>query len=358
MRDGDVVLIVETDERAAHVASDFVSSGIDTATVRLGRAVERPAEHDEVWSFSITDAAIELALNEPRAPTTSPHIDILARWIVKRCVGLVLGAGGARGFAHLGVLKVLEGANIPMDFLSGSSIGGIISIFYGMTLSAERTYDLARRSLGSNRIVREMAWLPRTSLFRGRRVRQSAERAGGDLMLRDLKRCAKVLAADLISGAAFVLDSGAVATALQATASIPGLFPAIMHNDRCLVDGALISRVPVHLLDPGRCGLKIAVNIEPDLTEDDPLVRKSLLRDLSGSFSIGRVIARSWDLMGVSHAQSECSRADLVIRPRVGGRSGLDFDAIEHFSSAGEVAARELVSAIQSRAATLLKPRG
>jgi NTE family protein len=357
MREGDVVLIVETAARLARLASDFVQMKVDVATVRTENAIDRPAQADEVWSFSVTETDIRTMVKDPYSFISPPPIDLLARWIVRRCVGIALGAGGARGFAHLGVLKALENANIVSDFLSGSSIGGIISIFYGMTLSAESTYELTRRSLGSNRIVREVAWLPRTSIFRGRRVRQSAERAGGDLMLRDLKHCARALATDLISGTEFVLDSGSVAIALQATASIPGVFPAVNNNGRCLVDGALTSRIPVHLLDSGRCGLKIAVNIDPDISEQDPSVQKSLLRDLSGAFSIAGVIARSWDLMGTSQSQSECNVADVVIRPRFSGQSGFNFDAIEPFAQSGEIAAQESITKIQALVAKLVKPR-
>jgi NTE family protein len=357
MRDGDVVLIVETDDRMANIASDCVPTKVDVATVRSGGAINRPAQSDEAWSFSVSDADIRTMVNEPYAPVAPPPIDILARWILKRCVGVALGAGGAKGFAHLGVLRALENAGITLDFLAGSSIGGIISLFYGMTASATEAFELTRESVGSNRIVREVAWLPRTSLFGGRRLRQRAERVSGGLMVRDLKRSALTLATDLISGKGFLIDRGPIAIALQATSAIPGIFPAIIHEGKCLVDGGLTSRIPVHLLGHGRCGLKIAVSIEPGDEAEDEKTRTSLLRDLSNSFSIGRVIARSWDLMGISQGQVESDLADFVIRPRFSGQSGFNFDAIEPFAHAGEIAAHESVTAIQSRVTILTKTR-
>ena len=357
MREGDVVLIVETAARAPNWLAGFVQTGVDFATVRTGQAIGRSAQRDEVWSFSASETDISLMVKEPKASKTPPAIDILARWILKRCVGIALGAGGARGFAHLGILKALEASNISIDFLAGSSIGGIISLFYGMTASATQAFDLTRESVGSNRVVREVAWLPRTSLFGGRRLRQRAERVSGGLMVRDLKRSALTLATDLISGKGFLIDRGPIAIALQATSAIPGIFPAIIHEGKCLVDGGLTSRIPVHLLSHGRCGLKIAVSIEPVDEAADAQTRTSLLRDLSNTFSIGRVIARSWDLMGISHGQGESDLADFVIRPRFNGQSGFNFDAIEPFARAGEVAVQDSISAIQSRVATLTKLR-
>jgi predicted acylesterase/phospholipase RssA len=124
-----------------------------------------------------------------------------------------------------------------------------------------------------------------------------------------------------------------------------------------LVDGAVISRVPVDLLDRWRCGLKIAVNVELSANAEDAQVRATLQRALNGPFALRSVIARSWELLGVSHGAAETQAADIVINAGTQQHSGYDFDAIDSFISAGRAAAKRKLPEVVDAVKSLLRPR-
>jgi predicted acylesterase/phospholipase RssA len=124
-----------------------------------------------------------------------------------------------------------------------------------------------------------------------------------------------------------------------------------------LVDGALVSRVPVDLLGRWRCGLKIAVNVVSDANAEGSALQAKLRRAMDGPFGLGRVITRSWELLGVSHGVAEAQAADIVVRPRTQLLSGHDFGAINSFISAGRTAAERELSHILPAVNKLLRPR-
>jgi NTE family protein len=356
-RPGDAVLLVDdgTPLSGPALPGDWK---IDIATVRVGCAVRRPASANEVWSYRLEDAEIAAAeIATDWSPRTAPVLDSIARWIARRTIGIALGAGSARGFAHIGVLSVLDAAGVPIDCLSGSSIGGIIALAYAMSGSADGAYDLARSTLGSNEMIRDVSFFPRTALLRGRKVRRSADRVSAGRYFPDLTRPALVVTADLITGQRIVLDSGLVASAFIATAAIPGVLPPVKTSEHWLVDGALVSRVPVDLLGRWRCGLKIAVNVVIDPKAEGSDLHADLRRAMNGPFGLGRVITRSWELLGVSHGTAEAQAADIVIRPRTHLLSGGDFGAISAFVAAGSAAAEQELPGILDAVDKLLRRR-
>jgi len=356
-RPGDAVLLVEDGTRLSDVdlPGDWK---IDIATVRVGDATRRPASANEVWSYRLEDAEIAAATVAMEwSPRTAPVLDSIARWIARRTIGIALSAGSARGFAHIGVLGVLDAAGVSVDCLSGSSMGGIVALLYAMSGSADGAYGLARSTLGSNEMIRDVSIFPRSALLRGRKVRRSAERVSTGKYFPDLTRPALVVTADLVTGQRIVLDRGRVASALVATAAIPGVLPPVKTADYWLVDGALVSRVPVDLLARWRCGLKIAVNVVSDAKVEGTDLHAELRRAMNGLFGLGRVITRSWELLGASQGAAEAQAADIVVRPHTHLLSGHDFGAIESFISEGRTAAERELPDILDAVRTLVRPR-
>jgi predicted acylesterase/phospholipase RssA/CRP-like cAMP-binding protein len=357
-RPGDAVLLIDD---GTELPAPALSAGwglTDVAKVRVGAA--RHARHagqaDQTWSYRLEDAEIAAALSAPEwSLRATPVLDSIARWIARRSVGVALGSGAARGFAHVGVLDVLDAAGVPIDFLSGSSMGGIVALYYAITGSADGAGALVRSTLGSKKLIWDVSILPRLALFRGRKGRRSAERVAGGKYFPDLTRPAVAVAADLIKGERVVLDRGLVTTAAVATATIPGLFPPVRCGEQWLVDGAVVSRVPVDLLDRWRCGLKIAVNVE--LSANAAQARATLQRALHGLFGLRSIIARSWELLGVSHGAAETQAADIVINAGTQQHSGYDFDAIDSFISAGRAAAERKLPEILDAVKSLIRPR-
>jgi NTE family protein len=356
-RSGDAVLLIDD---GTGLPGFSLSAGwglTDVATVRVG-AARHARQADQTWSYRLENAEIAAALSGPEWNSrATPVLDSIARWIARRSVGVAFGSGAARGFAHVGVLGVLEAAGVPIDCLSGSSMGGIVALYYAMSGSAEGAGALVRSTLGSKKLIWDMSILPRLALFRGRKGRRSAERIAGGKYFSDLTRPAIAVAADLIKGERVVLDRGLVTTAVVATATIPGLFPPVRCGEQWLVDGAVISRVPVDLLDRWRCGLKIAVNVELSANAEDAQVRATLQRALNGPFALRSIIARSWELLGVSHGAAETQAADIVINAGTQQHSGYDFEAIDSFISAGRAAAERKLPEILDAVKSLIRPR-
>ena len=356
MRPGDAVLLVDDGTSPPDLASGDPAIS-DVATVRVGTAAYRPAKADEVWSYRLEDAEITVAENISKwSRHATPVLDGIARWITRRTIGIALGVGAARGFAHLGVLGILDAAGVPIDCLSGSSIGGIVALLYAMSGSAEVAYDLARSTLGSTELIRDVSIIPRSAVFRGDKVRRSAERISAGKHLPDLTRPALTVAADLITGERVVLDRGLVASAFLATAAIPGIFPPVKAGEHWLVDGALVNRVPVDLLDRWRCGLKIAVNVT-DVKAEGIELHAELRRAMNSRFGLARVITRSWELLGLAHGAAEAEAADILVTPHTHLLSGHDFGAISSFVAAGRAAAEQELPTILEAVNKVIQPR-
>jgi NTE family protein len=358
MRPGDAVLLIDDGTASPELTVSAVWNMADVATVRIGGAACRPAQANLVWSYCLGEAEINAA-HEPSewSARATPVLDSIARWVARRSIGIALGSGAARGLAHLGVLGVLDAAGIPIDCLSGSSIGGIVALAYALSGSADGAYHLVRSAIGSNELIRDLSILPRSALFRGRKVRRSAERFSGGKHFSDLTRPALAVAADLITGELVVLDRGLLAPAFVATAAIPGVLPPVHSDERWLVDGALVSRVPVDLLGQYRCGLRIAVNTNTEVSEEGPSVHAELRRAMTRPFGLTRVILRSWELLGVLQGAAETQAADIVINAGTKQHSGYDFDAIDSFISAGRAAAERNLPDIRAAVQKLIQPR-
>ena len=183
-------------------------------------------------------------------------------------VGLVLSGGGARGLAHIGVLRVLEREGIPVDYLAGSSMGGVIAAGYAAGMSS---CDLEREALAATR-KRHMLrladpGLPNGGLIRGQQLLAFFEQEFGEKTFSDLRLPLALIAVDLNSHREIVLREGSVAMALRATTSLPGLFTPVEMNDWRLVDGGLLNNLPVDVAKRTGAEIVIAVDISQNRDE-------------------------------------------------------------------------------------------
>lgn len=358
---GDAV-VVHSDAAGADICREIREQTLDRAefaVIEAGEGVAARRECQLPWRFRVPDDELLAELNEPHNRTQRPHIDWLARWITRREVGLSLSAGAARGFAHLGVMQVLEEEGIPLDCVTGTSMGGIVALAYAVTGNARDATDLIGRNLGSNRGVRDRSWFPRASVMAGRKIRRAAVETFGDMEITDLHRPCAVIASDLVRGERVVLDRGPVATAALATSSIPGIFPPIEVGDRLLVDGALVSRLPVDILDLRRCALRIAVNVIPSpeaRRNNAPQTATWLRRRFARFFGFRFVMSTAWELLGWYHGSSQAQGADILIEPDTELYSGYDFDRFNEMVEAGRRATLEKLELIRAATAMALRP--
>ena len=279
------------------------------------------------WAHGLDPAELlRCADGAPPTRARAPRLDRLARWLARKQVGLALSAGAALGFAHMGVIAELERLGLPIDLIVGSSMGGVAGLMYGLAGNGELGIEKAVWTLGRPR-SRRISWLPRMSLLSDRELRRRAEAIAEGRCLADLSLPVKVVSSDLVRGERVIIDRGRVAGAFFSTAAVPGVLPPVFEGARILVDGALLSRLPVDLLPRSRCALRIAVNVipAPDNDADPARLAAELRRRMGKPFGFMSALARSWELIGWAHGAREAADADVLLEPTTAEHSGLDF---------------------------------
>ena len=158
----------------------------------------------------------------------------LFRPFLKKKVGLALGSGGARGFAHIGVIKVLEENNIPIDCIAGTSIGAVAAAYYALNLNIT---GLEEMSLGFKK-SKILSWIdlnnPAVSLVKGKKLRKFLLELFGNKTFKDTMIPLSIGATALEDGKRVVFREGRIVDAIIASSSIPGIFPVVRHNEKHL----------------------------------------------------------------------------------------------------------------------------
>jgi NTE family protein len=190
-------------------------------------------------------------------------IERLARLLINRSIGLVLSGGGARGFAHIGVVRALREAGQQIDSVGGTSIGAIIGAGVAADWSHEEMIENYRRAFVDGRPLRDYTF-PFVSLTRGHRVARLLREEFGTRDIEDLALPYYCVTANLTSGCASVHREGPLWLWLRATCAIPGVLPPVFHRREVFVDGAVINNLPVDPMRERRIGEIIAVDIGAD----------------------------------------------------------------------------------------------
>jgi len=180
-------------------------------------------------------------------------------------IGLALSGGGARGLAHIGVLKVLEREGIPIDLLAGTSMGGVVSAAYAVGMTAANLEQEALR-MASVRQLLSLAdpSLPRRGLFHGQRVTDYLTSHLGDHTFDDLRIPLSLVAVDLNGRQQVILHQGRVVDAVRATIAVPGLLTPVERGDQLLVDGGLLNNLPTDVVRSMGADMIIAVDVHMD----------------------------------------------------------------------------------------------
>jgi predicted acylesterase/phospholipase RssA len=277
----------------------------------------------------------------------------LARIIGDRAVGLVLGGGGARGFAHLGVIRAMEELGIPIDMIGGSSIGAPVAGPTAQGQSAAEALDTISHHFRS---LLDYT-LPMASLLAGRRITASIERGGGSWDIEDLWIPYFCVSTNLTTGRSVVHRRGSAVRAIRASVAIPGVLPPVPEGDELLVDGGVLNNLPIDAMrDIDPSGPVIAVDVLPpqgprarsDFGLSVSGWRLALSQILPGKSSLrvptlGNTIMRSM-FVGSEGARAEMLReglADLYLSINASGIGLLEFDAVEKVARIGYEASIE-----------------
>jgi NTE family protein len=267
----------------------------------------------------------------------------------KKKVGLALSGGAARGFAHIGVLDVLQKEGIPIDIVAGTSAGAIIGAVYASCRDSE-TVKKHALSIDWKKMASLFDLSFRMSgLLKGRKIEKLlAEYIGGDIDFSKLKIPFSCVATDIDTGEEIVITTGSVTEALRATISVPGIFSVAKRGDRYLVDGGLTTPVPVDTVKQMGADFIIAVNVNPRVT--DRLGRSTEKRIKSRKEpNIFHVMMQSLYITTYTVAHNSLADADIVIEPDLKGIGAADFQKAGEMILMGQEAAADAISRIKRK---------
>ena len=247
-------------------------------------------------------------------------------------IGLALGSGGARGFAHLGVIKALKDAGIPIHLIAGSSMGALVASFYGAGLDLDRLYKL---STAFKRKYFLDFTVPKMGFISGKKVKEFIKVFTHGKNIEELSIPIGIVATDLLTGEKVVFQTGPVADAVRASISIPGIFVPEKQNGRILVDGGVSDRVPVSLAKEMGADIVIAVDV-------------SRVKRNAEITSIYDVIMQSIDIMQAEIINNREIAANVMIRPPVEIYSSRAFTNIEEIINHGEEETKKHLNQIRT----------
>lgn len=184
----------------------------------------------------------------------------VARRIAGRSLGLVLSGGGARGFAHIGAIAVIEEAGYAVDRLGGCSMGALIAAMTALGLDADQIRDRCHEELVRKAPFNDWT-VPRVALIRSRKAGRMLERIFGELQIEELPRSLFTVSADLLSSRTVVHRRGPLDESVGASMSIPGLVPPLARGGQLLVDGGVLNNLPVDLMHDSHEGPVIAIDV-------------------------------------------------------------------------------------------------
>lgn len=249
----------------------------------------------------------------------------------RKKLGLALGGGGARALANIGVLQVLQKAQVEISLIAGTSMGGYVGALFAAGIPIERIAALARATgPGPVEFIRHLFDLtvsPR-GFLRGERIRQAFAEALGNrhTTFSQLNLPLALMAADLRSGREVVLDSGSLVDALRATCSVPGVFLPVEHGDTTLVDGGILNNVPADVARDMGAEVVLAVNVLPDFTRNRPGLEPEVrgLRQMGIPAAIREQIhVQMIMLSSITERKLAESKPDILLYPEISERVGL-----------------------------------
>ena len=292
-------------------------------------------------------------------PSGTPHHHVtskadlprVARMLTGRGVGLVLSGGGARGFAHIGIVQALREANIPIDLVGGTSMGAILGAGVSLCWSIDELKDRFRRSFVDAKPLRDYT-LPFVSLVSGRKVTRLLQREFGDVNIEDLPLDFFCVSSNLSTGHTEVHRRGQLWRWLRASVAIPGVLPPVVHKGELLVDGGTMNNLPVDAMrDLGR-GPVIGCDVGADrafTTDTDdvdvplPWQLMRWMREKKHRPNIFQILWRAGMVNSNAMTAAHREKTDLLLQPPLAQIDMLNWNGFDRAIAAGyEYAVRRL----------------
>jgi len=251
-------------------------------------------------------------------------------------IGLALGAGGAKGLAHIGVLQVLKQENIQVDMVAGSSMGAIVGAAYAAGVDVDLLVKLVCHL---NQSLFVDINVPKMGLLKGKRAEGLIELLTHGKSFSELSIPLAVVATDIEKGERVVFTEGDLVQAVRASMSIPGVFNPVRYQGRLLVDGAVTERLPVYALKEMGADFIIGVDVKYMSWENGGNVEIKNIYD---------VIMQSIEILENKVFASCLDFVDVLITPDTKKIATTDFTKVEECIQLGRAAAREKLEEIRT----------
>jgi len=250
-------------------------------------------------------------------------------------IGLALGGGAARGFAHIGVIQVLEENGIKLDLVVGTSAGSLVAALYA---SGKSGSDLAAMAETMDEYAFTDWAFPGRGLIRGEALAKFVHDNTGGKLIEQMRTPLGIVATDLDSGSPILFQRGDTGVAVRASSAVPAVFQPVRIGTREYVDGGLVSPVPVRFARQMGADIVIAVDI-------------SAVPDGNATGDPMRMLLQTFAIMSRSINHFELRDADVVMRPKLNGVSSADFSTRKKSIQAGREAAMALLVDLKARIA-------
>ena len=260
---------------------------------------------------------------------------------VKIRIGIALGGGAAKGFAHIGVIKMLEANGFKPEVVSGTSAGSVVGAFYASGMDA---FQMQQHAVALDEASIRDVTLFNGGLVRGQKLQDYVNRMVGNRAFDKMKKPFAAVSTQLETGQRTVFVNGNIGQAVRASCSIPGVFEPVKIGRFYYVDGGVVSPVPVDAARQLGADFVIAVDISTRITGKTP-------ENLLG------VVNQSITIMGQKLGQQEIARADVVIRPKVNDIGPADFEQRARAILEGEKAALAAMPQIRAKLAQMQQAR-
>jgi NTE family protein len=341
-----------------NVALDiFVSNVPERPTIGLQDTYAARLEHDVKRLLPADAPLLEQCWQEQKtlfevAPDAELNraVDFVARSISRQTVGIAFGGGGARGFAHLGVLEQLLAHRVPLDYIAACSSGIIAP---GMYLIGKSFAESEEIFLQIQRQI--VQWrVPRTSIFSNKGLKRMLRSLCGDIRFEDLTTPFAMVAVDLSQRAGVVMDRGLLWQAGLASVALPGIFPPVLVGDHILMDAGMHDPVPIRLLRKMGADILLASELggqEPPALESASswLTEAEGKESLKPSPHIIDLLLRTYDLAMATIGMHSIREADVVIRPKLHRISLRQFSEGRKFVTAGKEAVEQMLPELRKK---------
>ena len=341
MRQADRVLIV-TDTRTRAIDSPLpallrrlqLRTPVELVMLREGMG-KAPAMMLRDWTGNC-----DLDSHHHLHPLHAADHDRLARLLSGRALGLVLGGGGARGFAHIGLLQALEEMGRPVDLIGGTSMGAFFGALLACGADSRELRRIAQETFVQQNYLNDFV-LPRVSLIRGRRFSSRLRTIFGEQMIEDLPLSYFCVSTNLTRGTAMIHRQGPLSLWVGTSMAVPGVAPPVVWNGDLLADGAITNSLPTDIMQAEGRGPIIASDVStegalslPGIEGPDPEALLKQNRDGPG-LRLADILFRSATLTSESGTKARAARADLYLRMPVSGIGLFEWKRIDELIERG-----------------------